>query len=184
MWAHTVVYNYITIDIPGAPGVEEDNSLSYHDHYAIHHQTLIHMCFDIIPPLTGFHGKLRSMTYRNNLYIYYFQVADFVKYNGVYKDPLLARDAAMCPDSSASANDTKTLFSNEDISDEIPPDGTVRVYAKCPLRVNKTYFVSGHLHATKNGRPRLIMCCTHADEHYAITHLADLLHRQECCRHI
>ncbi len=116
--------------------------------------------------------------------MYYFQVADFVKYNGAYKDPLLARDAAMCPGTSPSSNETETAFSNEDILDEIPPDGTVRVYAKCPLRINKTYFVSGHLHVTKNGRPRLMMCCTHADEHYTISHLADLVHRQECCRHV
>ena len=139
----------------------------------------------------GFHGKLRESTYRTNTYIYYFQVAEFVKYNGVYRDPILAREAGKCPIDDAASNSTSNATDEKSESSlledkilaEIPPDGIVRVYAKCPLRLNKTYFVSTTLHVTRNGRPRLLMCCQHFDEHYAMAHLTDLLHRQECCRH-
>lgn len=128
--------------------------------------------------------------YRINTYLYYFQVARYTKYNGLYKDPHLVREIGNCPAEGNRSNTAKDDSDEEDSSleenilAEIPPSGTVRVIAKCPLRLNKTYFVSAKLHITRNGRPRLIMCCQHSDEHFAVTHLVELVHRQQCCRYI
>lgn len=135
----------------------------------------------------AFHGKLTRSVFRTNTYLYYFQVAEFVKYNGQYQEQLLEEEIEKCPvevsNSNSTVNDTEDLSLLEMITAEIPRSGTVRVIAKCPLRLRKTYFVSATTHITRNGRPRLIMCCQHSDEHYAVAHLADLVHRQECCRH-
>lgn len=138
---------------------------------------------------TVFHGKLRRSTFRINTHLHYFQVADFVKYNGRYQDPLLVQESGRCPAEEIDSNSTATEETQDSslqdrIRAEIPPTGTVRVIAKCPLRLNKTYFVSATLHITRNGRPRLLMCCQHSDEHYAMAHLNQLVRTRECCRHI
>ena len=138
---------------------------------------------------------MRSV-FRINTYLHYFQVAEFVRYNGEYGNPILAHAAGLCPTSSPSnsssaaaeaGNGTESqqtgLELRERIAAEVPVAGTVRVIAKCPLKRGKTYFVSARLHLARSGRPRLIMCCQHSDEHFAEAHLAQLLHRQECCRH-
>ena len=143
---------------------------------------------------TGFLGKLRSAIYRPNLNVYYFQVAEYVKYHRVYKDPFLAQLDGRCPSDTINSTDNETLLENENDSEnetvldsrvisQMESGGLLRVYAKCPLKANKTYFVSTTLHFTKNGRPRLIMCCQHNDEHYALNYLTNLLHDQECCRY-
>ena len=151
--------------------------------------------------LPAFHGKLLRSVYRTNTYLNYFKVAEFVRYNGEYGNPILAHQAGACPivttttttNSSIELNGTEeeeeeeqggVLDLLESIEQEVPQTGTVRVIAKCPMRLNKTYFVSARLHTARSGRPRLIMCCQHSDEHFTKAHLTHLLHRQECCRHI
>ena len=117
-------------------------------------------------------------------------MADFVKYNGQYQEPLLEEEVGKCPVEESNSNSTTAEVDGEDLSylemitAEVPRHGIVRVIAKCPLRLHKTYFVSATAHITRNGRPKLNMCCQHSDEHYAIAHLRDLVHTQECCRHI
>ena len=120
-------------------------------------------------------------------------MAEFLRYNGEYQNPLLSHAASRCPVEGVVSNLTAAVAVNrsheavlleERISAEIPTSGTVRVMAKCPLRINKTYFVSAVLHITRNGRPRLLMCCQHSDEHFALAHLNQLVRRQVCCRHV
>ena len=154
--------------------------------HSIHSINIVIMCINFP---TVFYGKLRRSVYRTNTYLYYFQVAHFMKYNGLYRDPHLAREIENCPAEETHSNVTeKEPDEDSSLEDsilaEIPPTGMVRVIAKCPLRLNKTYFVSATLHITRNGRPRLIMCCQHSDERFAVTHLVEMVHRQECCRHI
>ena len=144
---------------------------------------------------TAFHGKLRRSVFRNNVYLYYFQVAEFARYNGEYQNPVLRHSAQMCPVGETASNNSTAIDETEEsedillqqrITEEIPETvgSTVRVIAKCPLRIDKTYFVSAHLHITRNGRPRLLMCCQHSDEHFTMAHLTQLVHRQQCCRHV
>jgi hypothetical protein len=140
----------------------------------------------------AFHGKLLRSVYRTNTHLNYFQVAEFVRYNGEYRKPILAHHTADCPIVSSNSNsengtelvETAGPTLEERIAAEIPVSGTVRVIAKCPLKPNKTYFVSARLHIAPSGRPRLIMCCQHSDEHFAEAHLEHLILRQECCRHV
>lgn len=150
----------------------------------------------------AFHGKLVRSEFRINTYLHYFQVAEFVRYNNEYEDQILAHHAGRCQENSletdtnfttpnSTAISTTEILENEDtllleerITEEIPRNGTVRVIAKCPLKPKKNYFVSANLHFAPSGRPRLLMCCQHSDEHFAQAHLAHLVHRQECCRHV
>lgn len=160
--------------------------------HSTQHRDVISMT--LLYPHTAFHGKLLRSEFRTNTYLYYFQVAEYMRYNGEYQHPLLSHAASRCPSEETSVvNSTVVVAANrsqeevllqERIAAEIPISGTVRVIAKCPLRINKTYFVSAMLHFTRNGRPRLLMCCQHSDEHFALAHLNQLVHRQVCCRHV
>ena len=141
----------------------------------------------------AFHGKLLRSVFRTNTYLHYFQVAEFVRYNGEYENPILSHHTRDCPIVTSNSSSTHYRHENdtepgpsleERIAAEIPVSGTVRVISKCPLKLNKTYFVSARLHLARSGRSRLLMCCQHSDEHFAEAHLAQLIHRQECCRHV
>ena len=114
-------------------------------------------------------------------YEIYLKIGLMIKYGGVYLEQLqvLNKSEGKC---GGQGYDNKTnLIRRSFENDYIPKKGRIRVYSKCPLKINRTYMVAGSLFVGRAGGAWLVVCCADDDVQFAQSYLDEVLWRKDCC---